>query len=348
MHISLNKRNFLMVEETKKGEIVLYKDNQGPELQVEMDGETVWLNRAQMAALFGKNVDTIGLHIRNIYEEKELEEEKTSLKQANTGFPRIGLDKPTIYYNLDVIISVGYRVKSKRGTQFRIWATNRLRDYLVKGYAVNEKRLKDVENLQVKLKELESVHKVFQHALENKKLEGYEKELLRIITDYANTWFVLNAYDKDDLKIEDVTKRSARALNYQDLQKSIAAFKKRLMAKKEASDLFGKEVGGKFQGVLGSIGQTFGSKDLYPSLEEKAAHLLYFCIKDHPFADGNKRIGSLVFLLFLIENNFLMNKKGERKINDVALTALALLIAESKPGDKTALVKLVVNLINKG
>jgi len=336
-----------MTEETRKGEIVIYKDNQGPELQVDMDGETVWLSQAQMGLLFQKDVKTISTHIRHIYEENELEFEKTSFRQANSRNARIGFDKPTIYYNLDVIISVGYRVKSKRGTQFRIWATNRLRDYLVKGYAVNEKRLKDVENLQIKLKELESVHKVFQHALENKRLEGYEKELLRIITDYANTWFVLNAYDKDDLKIEDVTKRPARALNHQSLQKSIGAFKKRLMAKKEASDLFGKEVGGKFQGVLGSIGQTFGGKDLYPSLEEKAAHLLYFCIKDHPFADGNKRIGSLVFLLFLIENNYLMNKRGEKKINDTALAALALLIAESKPVDKQSMVKLIVNLINR-
>lgn len=335
------------MQETKKGEIIIYKDSQGPELQVAMDGETVWLNRAQMAELFDKDIQTIAEHVRNIYSEKELEAEKTMLKQANAGNSSIGLNKPTIYYNLDVIISVGYRVKSKRGTQFRIWATNRLRDYLVKGYAINEKRLKDAENLQVKLKELESVHKVFQGALESKRLEGYEKELLRIITDYANTWFVLNAYDKDDLKIEDVTKKPARALNHGELQKSIVAFKKRLMIKKEASDLFGREVGGKFAGVLGSIGQTFGGKDLYPSLEEKAAHLLYFCIKDHPFADGNKRIGSLIFLLFLIENNHLINRRGERKVNDTALAALALLIAESKPTDKEPMIKLIVNLINR-
>ncbi len=334
------------MQEIKKGEIVIYKDNQGPELQVEMDGETVWLNRSQMAVLFDRDIQTIAEHVRNIYSEKELEVEKTTLKQANAGISSIGLNKPTIYYNLDVIISVGYRVKSKRGTQFRIWATNRLRDYLVKGYAINEKRLKDAENLQIKLKELESVHKVFEHALENKRLEGYERELLKIISDYANTWFVLNAYDKDDLKIEDVSKRAAKSLNHIELQKSIAAFKKRLVAKKEASDLFGREVGGKFEAVLGSISQTFGGKELYPSLEEKAAHLLYFGIKDHPFADGNKRIGSLIFLLFLIENNYLMNKKGERKINDVGLTALALLIAESKPNDKPAIIKLIVNLIN--
>lgn len=336
------------MEEIKKGEIVIYKDNQGPELQVEMDGETVWLSQAQMADLFQKDRDTISEHIQNVYKEAELSQNQTTRKfrvVQTEGQKQV--EREVNFYNLDVIISVGYRVKSRRGTQFRIWATNRLRDFLVKGFAINEKRLKDAENLQVKLKELEGVHKVFMHALESKRLEGYEKELLRIITDYSNTWFVLNAYDKDELKIDDVTKRQARALNYQNLQTSILAFKKRLLAKKQASDLFGKEVGGKFQGALGSINQTFSGKELYPSLEEKAAHLLYFCIKDHPFADGNKRIGCLVFLLFLIENDFLINKRGERKINDTALTALALLIAESKPQDKNVMVKLTVNLLKK-
>ena len=247
-----------MQEETKKGEIIIYKDQIGPEIEVKMENETVWLTQAQMANLFQTTVANVNQHIKNVYLEQELGENRT-IKQylivQKEGQRQV--QRQIDHYNLDVIISVGYRVKSKRGTQFRIWATQRLRDYLVKGYAINEKRLKDAENLQVKLRELESVHKVFQHALENKRLEGYEKELLRIITDYANTWFVLNAYDKDDLKIEDVTKRPARALNHAELQKSISAFKKRLMAKKEASDLFGREVGGKFAGVLGSIGQTF-------------------------------------------------------------------------------------------
>lgn len=333
------------MEETKKGEIIIYKDQIGPEIQVKLEDNTVWLSQAEMAELFQKDRDTISEHIQNVFKEAELSENSVTRKFRATA--RDGKTYDVNFYNLDVIISVGYRVKSKRGTQFRIWATNRLRDYLVKGYAINEKRLKDFENLRGRLKDLEGAHKLIQAALENKRLEGYEKELLRIISDYSSTWFVLNAYDKDDLKIEDVTKRPARALNHGDLQKSIAAFKKRLMAKKEAGDLFGREVGGKFAGVLGSISQTFGGKELYPSLEEKAAHLLYFCIKDHPFADGNKRIGSLVFLLFLIENNYLMNKKGERKINDNALAALALLVAESKPGDKEAMVKLIVNLINR-
>jgi prophage maintenance system killer protein len=173
------------------------------------------------------------------------------------------------------------------------------------------------------------------------------KELLNIMTDYTNTWFVLNQYDKGELKIEGVSKKKPSVLDYEETKKSIAKFKARLMGQKQASGLFGQETANKFQGVLGSINQTFGGKELYPSVEEKAAHLLYFCIKDHPFADGNKRIGGLMFLLYLVENRYLLNRKGERKINDSALAALALLIAESSPKQKEIMVSLVVNLINK-
>lgn len=188
---------------------------------------------------------------------------------------------------------------------------------------------------------------LFHQLLESQRANGYEKELLNIIVDYANAWAVLHEYDEGKLKIEDVTKKPARQLKHQEIQKYIARFKQRLQNKKQASGLFGKEVGGKFEAVLGSIHQTYDGKEVYPSLEEKAAHLFYFAIKDHPFVDGNKRIASLLFLLFLIENNNLMNKKGERKINDTALVALALLVAESRPQQKETMVKLLVNLINK-
>jgi len=337
-----------MQEEIKKGEIVIYKAQEGPQLEVQMDGETVWLTRAQMAGLFAKDVNTIALHIGNIYKENELGEEKTTLKQANTRIPGIGLNKPTIYYNLDVIISVGYRVNSKRGTQFRIWATQRLRDYLLQGYAVNKNRLdqlKQEHNSQ--LKELQQTVKLFQNVIEARRTQGYEKEFLNIIVDYANTWTVLHEYDEGKLGISDVSKKTAKPLDHAEIQKTIVRFKQRLATKKEVSSLFGQEVGGKLEAVLGSIYQTYSGKELYPSLEEKAAHLLYFAIKDHPFVDGNKRIGCLLFLLFLIENNFLNNKKGERKVNDTALVALALLIAESKPAQKDVMVKLIVNLINR-
>ncbi len=333
------------IKEQNTSEITIYKDNEGPEVQVSFEGDTVWLSQAQMAELFQKDVKTISEHIANVYKDKELEPEKTLLKKANSGISGIASNKRIFYYNLDVIISVGYRVKSKRGTQFRIWATQHLRDYLLKGFVVNQERLK--EQSQAKLKELEGAVKLLQGAVETHRLDGYEKELLNIITDYTATWVLLNKYDHDELEIENVTKKSVYKLDYEKVTKSIAQFKKRLMAKGEASDIFGTESGSKFQGLLGSIEQTWDGKPLYESLEEKAAHLLYFAIKDHPFVDGNKRIGSLLFLLYLIENRALYNKRGERKLNDNALAALALLIAESKPDQKEVMVKLIVNIINK-
>lgn len=333
------------IKEQNTSEVTIYKDTEGPAVEVSFEGETAWLSQAQMAVLFQRNTSVVSRHISNVYKERELEEGKTSLKKANSHNLQIGLDKPTTYYNLDVIISVGYRVKSKRGTQFRIWATQHLRDYLLKGFVVNQERLK--EQSQAKLKELEGAVKLLQGAVETHRLDGYEKELLNIITDYTATWVLLNKYDHDELEIENVTKKSVYKLDYEKVTKSIIQFKKRLMAKGEASDIFGTESGSKFQGLLGSIEQTWDGKQLYESLEEKAAHLLYFAIKDHPFVDGNKRIGALLFLLYLIENRALYNRRGERKLNDNALAALALLIAESKPDQKNVMVKLIVNIINK-
>lgn len=330
----------------KTGEIVIFKASEGPSIKVNFVDDTVWLNQHQLAELFGKDRDTISEHIQNIYKEAELSQNRTTRKfrVVQTEGKR-KVEREIEFYNLDMIISVGYRVNSKRGTQFRIWATTRLRDYLLKGYAINKDRLS--ENKDAKVKELQSAVKLIQTAIQNNKLEGYEKEVLNIITDYASTWTMLYQYDEQKLLPESETKKTVSALDYEKVIKSIERFRARLIKDKQASDLFGKEVGEKLKALLGNVEQTFSKKQLYSSFEEKAAHLLYFAIKDHPFADGNKRIGSLMFMLYLIENNRVYNKKGERIINDNALTALALLIAESKPDQKEVMTKLVASLIAK-
>lgn len=328
-----------MVNQDNKGEIIIYKAEEGPEIEVTVDKDTVWMTQADISNLFQTDRTSIGRHIKNIIESGELGEKSNvqNLHIANS-------DKPVKFYNLDFILSVGYRVNSKWATQFRIWATTHLRDYLLKGYLINEKRLK--ENEELKLKELQQAVGLMQEALQVRRLEGYEKELLNIITDYANTWLMFYQYDADKLPLEG-SKKAVKFLDYEQIKKSIERFKARLLKNKEASDLFGSEVSEKLLSLLGNVKQSFAGKDVYPTLEEKAAHLLYFAVKNHPFVDGNKRIGALLFILFLVENHYLINKKGERKINDTALTALTLLVAESKPTQKDVMIKLIVNLINK-
>jgi prophage maintenance system killer protein len=302
----------------------------------------LWLTQAQISELFGTKRPAVTKHLGNIFNSAELSEKSVcSILEHTAGD---GKKYKVQYYNLDAIIAVGYRVNSKRATQFRVWATRTLREYLLKGYVLDKARL---ESTQAQIKELEGAVKLLQGAVESRRLEGYEKELLKIITDYTDTWVLLNKYDHDELVIENTTKKAVYALSYESVTKAIAQFKDRLLRKGEASDIFGQESGHKLEGLLGSIEQTWQGKPLYESLEEKAAHLLYFAIKDHPFVDGNKRIGSLLFLLYLIENHALYNRRGERKVNDNALVALALLVAESKPAQKEVMIKLIVNIINR-
>lgn len=338
-----------MAEEPKKAEIIIYKAPEGPEIQIKFEGNTFWATLQQMADFFGRDKSVISRHLSSIFREGELDQRGTVAKNATVQFEGgRAVERQIEYYNLDAIISVGYRVSSKVATKFRVWATKRLRDYLLKGYAVNQHRLDQLkEEHNNQLKELQQTVKLFQNVIEANRTQGYEKELLNIIVDYATTWTVLHEYDEGKLALDNLSKKTGRSLEHGEIVKSIARFKQRLMDKRQASQLFGQEVGGKLEAVLGSVYQTYGGKELYASLEEKAAHLLYFAIKDHPFVDGNKRIGCLLFLLFLIENNYLINKKGERKVNDTALVALALLIAESKPAQKDVMVRLLVNLINK-
>ena len=220
--------------EKSKGEIIIYKAPEGPEVQVEVQNETVWLTQAQISELFAVDRTVIGKHLKNVFKTAELRQNSVCAFFARTAPD--GKTYKVQYYNLDAIISIGYRVNSKRATQFRTWATQRLRDYILKGYAINEKRL--LESQTSKLKELETAHKLIQQALESKRSEGYEKELLKIITDYANTWFVLLQYDEEKLKIENVSAKAGAPLKYEDVLKNIVGFRSRLRAQKQATDMF--------------------------------------------------------------------------------------------------------------
>lgn len=326
-------------EEFKKGEIVIYKSPRGPEIQVKLEQDSVWLDAHLIAKLFDVKRPAIVKHINNIYKSGELDRRSTCSKMEQVAAD--GKVRKMNLYNLDMIISVGYRVNSKKATQFRIWATKTLKEHLVKGYTINEKRLLQAQN---QLKELQSVITFMQEKSQHELLAGQEREMLNLLSSYAKTFTLLEQYDKEKLTIAKQGK-SKFVLTYEEAKRVIEKVKKDLIAKKEASELFGKENKDRFQAILGSIYQTFGRKEVYPSLEEKAAHLLYFIIKDHPFVDGNKRIGSFLFVYFLDKNNYLYHTTGEKKINDNALTSLALLIAVSDAEEKEKLIKIITNLI---
>jgi death-on-curing family protein len=323
-------------QELKKGKIIIYKSKEGPKLEVHFVGETVWLKQDEIAKLYGKERSVITKHIKKIFSDKEVD------KESNVQFLHIAnSDKPVAFYSLDVILAVGYRTNSSRAIHFRRWATKVLKDYLVKGYTINEKRLLQAQN---QLKELQGAISFLQEKSKHKLLVGQEQEILSLLSNYAKTLTLLEQYDKEKLRLKKKGKGKF-ILRLEEVQEIIRNIKKELLNKKETNDLFGVDSGGKLQGILQGIFQTFGGKELYPSLEEKAAHLLYFIIKDHPFIDGNKRIASFLFIYFLDKNDYLYKPNGEKKINDNALTALALLIAISDTKDKDTLIKIVTNLL---
>jgi len=318
-------------------EIYQTKDKQ-TQVEVRFEEDTVWLNQSQLITLFQRDQSVISRHLSNVFKEGELD------KKSNMHFLHIAnSDKPVAHYNLDVIISVGYRVKSKRGTQFRQWATQRLKDYLVKGYTLNEKKLQQVvQNMQ----HLEQAVKLIQQSGSTNDLSATEaKGLLEIITNYTHSFILLNQFDSNNLPDEKLNENITYEIEYSEAKKAITELKKQLVKKKEASALFGNERDRGFESTLNSVVQTFGGEYLYKSIEEQAAHLLYFVIKNHPFTDGNKRIGAFLFVWFLEKNKHRFKKSGELKINDNALVALALLVAQSNPDDKEIMIKLVINLI---
>ncbi len=328
-------------EKPNKGEIIIYKDKSNKiNLNVRIEKEDIWLNGSQIALLFGVNRPAIVKHINNIYKTKELNKSLTCSILEQVAMD--GKIRKINLYNLDAIISVGYRVNSKKATDFRIWATERLREYLVKGYIINQKRLEEGN-----LKELEQIFSLTKRLVEERQLDEKEAEgILRIITDYANSWVLLQKYDEESLSIPKKPKRVKSNIDYEFAVNSIKELKIELLRKKVASDLFGKQRSEMLEGVLGNLRQSFGGKELYPSIEERAAHLLYFIIKDHPFFDGNKRIASFLFILFLRKNNYFNKKNGENKINDNGLVALALLVAQSNSKDKEGIIKLIINFLN--
>jgi prophage maintenance system killer protein len=289
-----------------------------------------------MGLLFQKAKSTINEHIKNIYKEKEVDQEITMNKFGNSEFS----GRPVNYYNLDVIISVGYRVKSLRGTQFRIWANKVLKEYLINGYTIDQKRFQEQSR---KLDELKQTVKLLGNVMETKVLNTDEATgLLKVITDYTYALDVLDQFDHQILLIESITPENLFELTYQTAIETI----KGLRDKFGSSSLFGNEKDESFQGSLAAIYQTFEGKYLYPSVEEKAANLLYFVIKNHSFSDGNKRIAAFLFVWFLEKNGVLYRADGSRKIADNALVALTLMIATSRPEEKDIMIRVVVNLIN--
>jgi prophage maintenance system killer protein len=331
--------------EIKNSEVVVFKPKGGQtEFRVVLDGEhdTVWATEQQIMELFGKARRTIGEHIKNIYEEGELDKESTwrEFRQVQKEGDR-EVTRNVAIYNLDVIISVGYRVKSQVGTEFRKWATHKLKEYLLKGYTVNQELLKKEKNKVVSLqKELNIL---------NEELFNTQKTLtdglLSIISHYSKSFELLDKYDKDELSSENLNKDVIYVINYKDVKKAIQRLKADLMKKGEASELFGNEKDESFKGILGSVSQTVFGELAYPTIEEQAVQLLYSIIKGHPFNDGNKRIGSFIFVWFLEQNNHHLNEIGERKINDNTLVTLALAVAQSLPEQRETIQKLIMNLI---
>lgn len=325
---------------TNSGEIVIYDAKDGVRIDVRLEEETVWLSQAQMCALFDKNKRTVSEHIGNIFKEGELSEDSVVRKFRTTAAD--GKSYLVNQYNLDVVISVGYRVKSQQGARFRIWANRVLKDYLIRGYAVNEQRLKEQK---YRLAELQQTLTLFQNVLPEGLNLTEAKGLLQVITDYAQTFVLLNQYDSDRLPAADFNKNLTYEISHDEAVGAITQLKQALMDKKEASQLFGVRKDDSFTGILGNIVQSFGGEYVYPSIEAQAAHLLYFIIKDHPFTDGNKRIGAFLFIWFLQRNRHHLKPDGAVKINDNALTAIALLVAQSDPAQKEIMIRLIMNLI---
>ncbi|QSR35890.1 hypothetical protein CFI10_12940 [Marinobacterium iners] len=308
------------------------------QLEVALDQETVWLSQAQMAELFGTKRPAITKHLSNIYKSGELDQQTTCSILEHMA--EHGQRYRTKHYNLDAIISVGYRVNSLRATQFRQWATSVLKQYLVQGYTLNQKRLAE------RGVEFEQAVALLSRTLSNQQLIAPSGEaVVQVISDYARSWSLLQGYDEQSLSDVGVRQDSMQPLALDDVLDAIAALKQTLIAKDEATELFGKLRGDGLASALATIEQGFGDELFYPNVASRAAHLLYFVIKNHPLADGNKRSGSFLFLWYLRLNQHLLARPVEQLINDNTLVALALLVAESLPDQKELMIRLIEHFI---
>jgi prophage maintenance system killer protein len=312
------------------GGIIIYNTSDGlSKIEVNLSNDTIWLNQNQLSELFDRDRSVITRHINNIFKEKELPK-NSNVQKMHFGHS----DKPINYYNLDVIISLGYRVNSKKGTQFRIWANKILKDHLIEGYTLNQKRLE----------QLKKTVQLITRTAKNNAIEGHSKNFMDVLDDYTKALDILDDYDHQRVLKQTGLNDIKFKINYDE---AIAAINK-LRTKFGASSLFGNEKDESFKSSIAVIDQTFDTTDLYPSIEEKAANLLYLVVKNHSFTDGNKRIAAWLFVWYLDKNEFLYTTNLDKKISNSTLVALTLMIAESNPKEKELIINIIINLINSG
>ena len=312
--------------------VVLYKGR----LEVRLDKDTVWLSLNQLAALFGRDKSVVARHLYNIFKTKELERNSVVANFATTAAD--GKVYQVDYYNLDAIISLGYRVNSTQATQFRIWATQVLKKHLIDGFTLNEKRLQAVQS---KCRELQKAVTLVGNIAAFEGLAPEAAGIARVIAEYSRALDILDDFDHERLSKPKGTKQAKFELTYDEARKIIDAMKQKF----HDSSLVGREKDSGFKSSIGAVYQTFGGKDVYPTVEEKAANLLYFVTKNHSFVDGNKRIAAALYVCFLQRNGILLRKDGSRRLDESALVALTLMVAASKPSEKEAMVKVILNLL---
>ncbi len=323
--------------------IEIYQSKKGlPSVEVHFSEDTVWLTQQQISELFQTERSVITKHINNIYKTEELKQKSTCAKIAQVQIEgKREVTRKVFFYNLDMFISIGYRVNSKTATQFRIWATNVLKNHLVHGYTINESRLKAQAQKYV---ELQNSVKLLENVLSLDEItQEQARGIIEVVTDYAYALDILDQYDFKTLSLKKTTKKEYYKLNYDESVQLIESLKKQF----RGSDIFGIPKDKSFKSSISAIYQSVGGKDAYPSIEEKAAHLLYFVTKNHSFVDGNKRIAATLFVYFLNQNKILYRKDGSKRLPDTTLIALTVLIAQSKPEEKDTIIKVIVNLINK-